>query len=86
MRQKAVDFLSRIGEDERAADFASMSIEEYAANKKIQLLNPKEVRPMARTTRSELEEENERLLDALEEARTAIDEVLSDYEDDEPEE
>jgi len=43
---------------------------------------------MPRTTRQELIEENQRLLDALEEARDQLDDVLDDYspDADEPDE
>lgn len=41
---------------------------------------------MARTTRQELIEENERLIDALEETRDRLDDVLGEYEKDGEEE
>lgn len=75
MKDKAVRFLRDAVQDaERAGEFEDMSVEEYAAHKKLQLLNPrrKEIHTMPRQSRQDLIEENERLLDALEEAQESL--------------
>ena len=59
-RQKAVDFLQRIGNDDLADEFDDMSPEEYAERKGAEILeNPQRRRPMAkgRKTAADLEAE-----------------------------
>jgi hypothetical protein len=40
MNAKAGDFMERMGDDDRAADFDAMSIDEYAEHKGLTLSNP----------------------------------------------
>jgi hypothetical protein len=40
MKAKAGDFMERMGDDDRAADFDAMSIDEYADHKGLTLSNP----------------------------------------------
>ena len=72
-RQKAIDFLRRIGKDDDASRFQAMSPEEYASHKGAQLLaNPLRRRTeMARDmgpTKGELADTLEHVVDLAEEA------------------
>jgi hypothetical protein len=40
MKAKAGDFLERIGESDRASEFDSMSVDDYAEHKGLTLENP----------------------------------------------
>ena len=72
-RQKAVEFLRRIGNDDLAGEFASMSPAEYAEHKGVQLMqNPDRKRKMATNNKSkadleqDLEEDANDYIDQLE--------------------
>lgn len=72
-RQKAVDFLHRIGNDDLADEFEDMSPEEYAERKGAQLLeNPKRSKSMARRRKT---------VDELEAELSDLQEQVSDLEE-----
>jgi len=92
MKSKAARFVSDVlGDDDRADEIDDESPEEYAERKRIEIIsNPHDRRPhpMAAATKAELEArieqletENEELQDKLD----AINEVLSDGDEDEEE-
>lgn len=77
-RQKAVEFLRRIGNDEAADDFESMSAEEYAEHKGAQIVeNPsRRYCRMARRTKTK-----EELQAQLDEANEYIEELEGKLDD-----
>jgi Mg-chelatase subunit ChlI len=72
-REKAVEFLQRIGEYDRAEEFADMDADQYAAHKGLRIANP--VRRtrinMAQTSgpsRAELQDRVDRAIELLDDA------------------
>jgi hypothetical protein len=71
-RQQAVSFLGRIGSDEAADQFASMTTQEYADHKGLRIAsqsNPKGERQMAATTtKADLQDVIDRAIEVLDDA------------------
>jgi hypothetical protein len=90
-RQKAVEFLHRIGNDDLADEFDSMTPEEYAEHKGAELLeNPqRRCRTMAKgKSKAELEAELDEANSYIEELEEKLDNVasaISDEDEDEEE-
>ncbi len=93
-KAKAVRFLRDVKEDDdRADEIEDQSVEDYAARRRIQLLNPKGERVMAKRTQTreelqerirELEGENESFQDRLDAIADIV--VPAEEEDEEGEE
>jgi hypothetical protein len=70
-KQQAATLMERIGEDDRADEFDSMSVDEYAEHRGLQIANPR--RPERKTTmatKSELQEQLDNIAEVLNEAYT----------------
>jgi hypothetical protein len=73
-KAKAVDFMERMGQPDRAAEFAAMSVDDYAEHKGIHLANPcRSKRRMAMangvvTTKADQQDQIDQAIDVLEEA------------------
>jgi hypothetical protein len=73
-KAKAADFMERMGQPDRAAEFADMSVDDYAEHKGIHLANPtrsKRRSTMANgvvTTKADLQDQIDQAIDVLEEA------------------
>ena len=76
MKAKAGDFMERMGDDDRAADFDAMSIDEYADHKGLTLSNPprtskRRLSPMPRSSgpsKADLENQLDEINDILSDA------------------
>jgi predicted RNase H-like nuclease (RuvC/YqgF family) len=82
MRAKAIRFVADVlGDEDRAAEIEAESPEDYAARKKISIINPKRGYSMARTIQSYkdeiegLKDEISELEDTNEELETQLDEI-----------
>jgi hypothetical protein len=89
-RQKAVEFLHRIGNDDLAEEFDAMSPADYAEHKGAQLMeNPARKGNMPRTkSKAELEQELDDANDYIEELESKLNDIVgiaSDEETDEDE-
>jgi hypothetical protein len=51
MKAKAADFMERMGDDDRAADFDAMTVDEYAEHKGLTLSNPSRKRNCKRRSK-----------------------------------
>ncbi len=72
-KAKAAAFLTRIGEPDRAQEFADMSIDEYAEHKGIRLANSHQRRSMMPsdvTTKADLQDQIDTAIEELEGAYT----------------
>lgn len=92
---QAVNFLRNVtGDDERADEIESMSVEEYGAERGFALANPtpntlpvtsvipvRREKTMAKKTIAELEQENEQLQSELEEAENLIGDIWEELLD-----
>jgi hypothetical protein len=87
-RQKAVEFLRRIGNDDLADEFESMDAEDYAAHKGAELIdNPANRRidmPNGKT-KATLESELDEANDYIEELETKLDQIAGIATDEEEE-
>jgi hypothetical protein len=92
MKGKAARFARDVLEDEeKADDFDEMSVEEYAEHKGIAIANPgKEVarmpKPSLRQRIENLQEENDKLQETLEEYESRFDDIASSLPEAEDEE
>ena len=77
-RQKAVEFLRRIGNDDLADEFGEMSPEQYAEHKGAQLMdNPGRKRKMAiAKSKAELESELDDANDYIEELEGKLNDIV----------
>lgn len=92
-QEKAVRFVRDVvGDDALADEIESLTVEEYAERKRVQLANPPpgwRVRAIReggdcmpkKPSYSELQEENEQLWSTLEDVRQQLDDLLEDEED-----
>jgi hypothetical protein len=87
MQQKAVRFLSDVvGDPDRADEFESMTPEEYAQTKGIQIKNPtKGKNTMAAPTRAELEDRVAELEDENQNLNDKLDSILDIASDEDSE-
>jgi hypothetical protein len=81
-KQQAADFMDRIGEGDRAAEFDSMSVDEYVQHRGLTLTNPNNRRrtcymPSNSPTKSDLQEQ----LDSIEEILDSAYQVESSREE-----
>ena len=77
-RQKAVEFLERIGDDEGAQEFADMTARDYAEHKGVELLeNPRRRKAtMSRgKSKAELEAELDEAADYIEQLEDQLDQI-----------
>lgn len=90
-RQKAVEFLRRIGNDDAADEFDSMSAQDYAAHKGAELINnPTKTRTTmaGRRTKSkhELQAELDEANDYIEQLEAKLDDIAGIVTDEDDEE
>ncbi len=93
-KERAVRFVRDVLDDDRAEEIESESLDDYAARRRIQLLNPKKGNLMAQRTKSrqelqqrirELEEENEQLQDQVDQVADIVAPVEDEGEEEEEE-
>ena len=67
-KEQAASFTDRLGEGDRAAEFDSMSVDEYAAHKGLTLTNPRRncFMPNNTPTKSDLQDTLDQIQDILE--------------------
>lgn len=71
-KQQAAEFMERIGEPDRAQEFRSMSVAEYAEHRGLRLTNPRSRREfMAAETKGELSDKMDELEGLIDEALDA---------------
>ena len=71
-KQQAAEFMDRIGEPDRAEEFDSMSVDEYAEHRGLELVNNprRKARKTMMATKSELQEQVDQAAAVLNEAYT----------------
>ncbi|MEO8027572.1 MAG: hypothetical protein ABI823_13915 [Bryobacteraceae bacterium] len=86
-RRKAVEFLHRIGDDDRAEEFEAMSPEEYAEHKGVEIVaNPQRSQRMARgKTVAQLTAELDEANDQIDELQGKLDDIVGIVADDDDE-
>jgi hypothetical protein len=97
-RQKAIEFLRRVGNDERADEFDDMTVDQYAEHRGVKLSNHPRKEETKMATKASLwkqkaedfQSENDELRDRLDEYEARFDDIASSLpeleEAEEPEE